>query len=192
MLPHLSQAGRTNRCRLACWRYNIPAKPLSHAGDRLRRNLCKPLLLLFCQGNRFSPHPQLQRICNHIIKAKNEVAFRAFREDRNLVLDNIFPPSIFQLFDVVGNLVCAYAHLVAVGIYEIHNTAQVMDIPPTPVSSTSSGNSPWSSRKSVLNCHSALGVAFFLSGILHQAHRARRMLLVRSYGSSALCVPSGL
>ena len=52
-------------------------------GNRLRCNLRKPLFLFGGQSDGFYPkRTQFQGIGNYIIKAEDQVAFRAFQEDR--------------------------------------------------------------------------------------------------------------
>ena len=74
-------------------------------GNRLRCNLRKPRFLFACQSDGFCPkRAKLQCIGNHIVKTKDKVALRAFREDRYLKLNDLFPPCVFELFHVVGKI----------------------------------------------------------------------------------------
>ena len=50
-----------------------------------------------------------------------------------MVLYDLLTPSVFQLFNVVGNLLRAFAYLVAAGVNEIYDAVQMPYIPPTAV-----------------------------------------------------------
>ncbi len=66
----------------------------------------KPLFLFVCQSDGFCPkRTKLQCIGNHIIKTKDQVTFRAFREDRDLKLNDLFPPRVFE-FSMLSASLC--------------------------------------------------------------------------------------
>ena len=74
--------------------------PCHIQGNRLRCNLRKPLSLFGGQSDGFYPkRTKPQRIGNHIIKAEDQVALRALREDRDLKLNDLFfakHPPVFR------------------------------------------------------------------------------------------------
>lgn len=116
---------------------------------------------------------------NHIVKEKNEIVFCAFREKGNLLLYDLLLPCIFESFDVVCFL-CML--LPTLSRLELMKSAMPCRLRiSTPFSSTSAGNSPWSSLKSFLYCHSALGAAFYLSGILRHANKAQVWKVLAAY-----------
>ena len=126
---------------------------------------------------------KLQRIGKDIVKAQHPRAFCPLREDRHLELRDFFTPARFKAmgkrFTVLLRRFGYDAGIVFCKRTQIPHMAYK---PARPVFVHKLGKFPCRSEKTVLNCQSFFGLAFLLSGTLHQAQSARR---ARSISGSA-------
>ncbi len=89
-------------------------------------------------------------------------------------LDHLIPPgSVEAFFNGSALLPGAAGHLVRIFPHKRHHSMHMAMKPSAAVFLHKAGKLPMEFPKSLPNCHASRGVAFLLSGTLHQAHKPR-------------------